>query len=312
MTIAIKHDGIRITEDGKIAGHDAGATLVRRFLRIFPGSQVIGISAHRGAGFDVVPLEFIDPETTVIVNMDVSDSMEVWRTVYRESAGIQPQIMNFVWEPVHEIVHRVEKFSFALSCALFPTFAASERTAGEVRDLVAKRVVSDLAGLSQLAWVNLGFRIEHVKERTQTEVPVVLYPAIYLTARKRPDLFRQIVEKVHARTPIRVEMRLEESNLISEKAMEFSQLNWVWVGPLTPERSSYYDALSHTTAFLATAEEEAYGMSYVEALGAGVIGVFPDLPWARDLVPEGYPYMYETPQEAEDMLVSVVLSLIHI
>lgn len=306
MNIAIKYNGITLTDDGKVAGYDAGPTLVRRFLRLFPGAQLIGLSAHRANGFDVVPLEFIDPQQTVIINMDVVDSTEVWRTVFNESGGIQPKIMNFVWRPVHELVHRVEKSAFALSCALFPTFASSERTASEVRDMVNQRVVSDLAQLARLAWVNLGFRVEHVRPRHSTDVPVVLYPAIYLSPSKRPDMFRQIVEKVRARTPLTVEMRLHGSHLISEKAMSFSRLSWVWVGPLTAERSSYYEALARTTAFLATAEDEAYGMSYVEAMGSGVIGVFPNLAWARSLVPEGYPYLYSNPEEAEDMLYRVV------
>lgn len=306
MKIAIKCEGITITDTGKVGGHDAAATLVRRFLRIFPEASVIGHAAHRADGFDVIPLEFVDAADTVVINMDVLDSTEVWRTIFRESGGLQPNIMNFVWEPVTILQHRVEKSVFALSCALFPTFASSERTASEVRDIVNKRVVSDLASLQRIGWVNLGFRPEHVKPRVMPDIPVVLYPAIYLSPRKRPDLFRTVVEKVHARTPIKVEMRLQESHLISEKAMSFSQLNWVWVGPLTAERSSYYEALAHTTAFLATAEEEAYGMSYVEAMGAGVIGIFPDLPWAHALVPECYPFVYTSAAEAEDMLYNVV------
>lgn len=306
MNIVIKRNATTITEDGRVGGHDAGATLVRRFLRLYPGAQLVGPAPRRCEGFDVVPLEFIDPEDTVIINMDVLDSADVWQTIYRESGGLQPNIMNFVWWPVHQLIHRVERSTFALSCALFPTFAPSERTASEVRDMVQKRVVSDLAEQAKLAWVNLGFRLEHVQERRETEVPVVLYPAIYLSPTKRPDLFRKIMEKVRARTPLKVEMRLQDSHLISEKAMAFSRLNWVWVGPLTAERTSYYEALSRTTAFLATATDEAYGMSYVEAMGAGVIGVFPNLPWVHNLVPEGYPYLYNTNEEAEALLYRAV------
>lgn len=306
MNIIIKRDATTITPDGRVAGHDAGATLVRRFLRLFPGAQLVGPSPHHAAGFDVVPLEFIDPDDSVIINMDVLDSMDVWRTVFQESGGTQPRIMNFVWWPVHQLEHRVDRYSFALSCALFPTFAASERTASEVRDIVQKRTVSEISSLSKLDWVNLGFRVEHVHERQEPEVPIVLYPAIYLSPTKRPDLFKKIVEKVHARTPLKVEMRLQESHLISEKAMAFSRRSWIWVGPLTAERTSYYEALSHTTAFLATAEEEAYGLSYVEALGSGVVGIFPDLPWARALLPEGYPFLYNTEQGAEQLLYQAV------
>ncbi|MFZ1381973.1 MAG: glycosyltransferase family 1 protein [Scrofimicrobium sp.] len=306
MRVAVKRDQTVISEDGRIVGHDAGATLVRRFLRIFPGAQVIGPSARRCHGFDVVPLEFLDPENTVIINMDVLDSPTIWNTIYQASGGTAPKIMNFVWWPVSFLERPEQKYTAALSCAMFPTFAASERTASEVKELVHKSTLPQLEGKMKLEWVNLGFRVDHVQERQETAKPIVLYPAIYLAPVKRPDLFKEIVERVRKQVPIEVEMRLQESSLISEKAMQFSQLPWVWVGPLTSTRSSYYEALSRTTAFLATATDESYGMSYVEALGSGVIGILPDEEWARALVPVDYPFFYRDKATAEKMLLEAV------
>ena len=40
--VAIKHAGTVVDADGHVTGHDAGATLVRRLLRVFPQSVVIG------------------------------------------------------------------------------------------------------------------------------------------------------------------------------------------------------------------------------------------------------------------------------
>lgn len=306
MRIAVKRDQTIIEEDGRIGGHDAGSTLVRRFLRIFPGAQVIGPAAKRCNGFDVVPLEFLDPAETVIINMDVLDSPTVWNTLYNSSGGVSPKIMNFVWWPLSQLDQPEQSATAALSCGLFPTFANSERTASEVRELVQKQTVQQISGKSRLQWVNLGFRLDHVQERKQAQTPIVLYPAIYLTPVKRPDLFMEIVERVHRRTPVEVEMRLQETSLISEKAMKISRLPWAWVGPLTSTRSSYWEALAATSAFLATASEESYGMSYVEALGAGVIGIFPDEEWARALVPTDYPFFYRDKATAEEMLFQAV------
>jgi hypothetical protein len=101
-------------------------------------------------------------------------------------------------------------------------------------------------------------------------------------------------------------MRLHESHLVSELAMKVSGRDWIWVGPLTATRLSYWEALASTTAFLATATEESYGLEYVEALAAGVIGILPDAPWAHALVPEGYPFFWRTPAEAEAMLLRAV------
>ncbi len=305
MRIAVKWDGVVITEDGRIGGHDAGATLVRRFLRIFPGAQVVGDQARRCDGFDVVPLSFLEPDRTVVLNMDVLDSPAIWSLMHQEHGG-DPKIMNFVWRPLADLIYPQQSAATALSCALFPTFADSERTATEIKELVARQTTSQIGQGLKLDWVNLGFRVDHVQEREATQTPRILYPAIYLTPVKRPDLFMEIVTRVHTRTPVEVEMRLAESSLISEKAMAISRLPWVWVGPLTSTRSSYYQALARTTAFLGTASEGSYGLIYVEALGAGVIGVFPDEPWARALVPADYPFIYGNKATAEEMLYQVV------
>lgn len=304
VRVAIRHHGVHITSEGKVGGHDAGATLVRRLLRVFPGAVVVGPGPRRGDGFDVVPLEFLEGDETVVINMDVMDSTGVWHTL-RESCD-EPKLMNFMWWNTSKADHPVERAALGLSCALFPTFANSERTATEVREIVATQVVPPLAEKARITWVNLGIRLEHVQPRQETVVPVVLYPAIYLSARKRPEVFLEVVEKVAKRLPIRVEARLHESHLISERAFRLSRHEWAWVGPLTASREDYWSALARTTAFLATAAEESYGLQYVEALVAGAVGVFPDLPWARAILPEGYPFLYRDPAEAEQMLFRAV------
>ena len=304
MKIAVRYSDAQVDHDGHVSGHDAGATLVRRLLRVFPGALLVGPGPRHCDGFDMLPLEFLDAADTVVISMDVIDSVAAWQ-VLRRSCD-EPHLMNFVWWNTSEYRHRVELAALALSCAAFPTFANSERTASEVREIISIWTVPQLAETTELAWTNLGIRLEHVQPRRETEVPVVLYPAIYLSERKRPDLFLQVVERVLRRTPIRVEARLHESHLISEQAMRLSQRDWAWVGPLTATREGYWEALSRTTAFLATAVEESYGLEYIEALVAGAVGVFPDRPWARAILPSGYPFLYTTPAQAEQMLFRAV------
>jgi hypothetical protein len=293
-----------LDEDGRVTGHDAGATLVRRLLRVFPDAVLVGHEARSGP-VPVVPLADLDTDSTVVLNMDVLDSPDLWRRLARD--GGEPRIMNFLWWNVgtHH-THRVARSSLALSCALFPTFANSERTASEIREVVRMFTVPPLAERAVMAWVDLGIRLEHVRPRTPTDVPVVLYPAIYLSERKQPRLFVDVVEQVRARTPLIVEMRLHEQHLVSELAMRFSRHDWTWVGPLTSDRESYWQALSRTTAFLATSVDESYGLEYVEALVAGAVGVFPDLAWARAILPTRYPFLYGDPAQAQSMLLRAV------
>jgi hypothetical protein len=304
MKIAVLYRDALIDPSGRVAGHDAGATLVRRLLRVFPGSIVVGDGPRRCDGFDVLPLEFVDASDTLVVNMDVVDSPSVWRRL--RASHDEPRVMNFVWWTTSQFTHPVDRAALGLSCALFPTFANSERTATEVREIVRHQVVQQLAEHARIGWVNLGIRLEHVHPRREPDVPVVLYPAIYLSERKQPQLFLDVVERVRKRVPLRVEARLVESHLVSDSAMRLSQNDWAWVGPLTASRDDYWEALSHTTAFLATATDESYGLEYIEALVAGAVGVFPDRPWARAILPERYPFLYRTPHEAEELLTRAV------
>jgi hypothetical protein len=305
MRIAVRHPDVLVDTDGRVAGHDAGATLVRRLLRIFPGSILVGPGPRRGAGFDMLPLEFVDPDDTVVINMAVADSVDVWRTL-AASGGGEPHVMNFVWWSTEQFAHPVERAAVALSCSLFPTFANSERTAGEIREMVTRWTISPLAEEAEIAWVNLGIRLDHVLPRHDPDVPVVLYPAIYLSERKQPQVFLDVVERVARHTPLRVEARLHESHLVTERAMRLSLQPWAWVGPLTATREDYWAALARTTAFLATATDESYGLEYIEALVAGAVGVLPDRPWARAILPPDYPFLYRTPAQAERMLLRAV------
>jgi hypothetical protein len=307
MKIAIRYSGLIVEPDGTVGGHGAGDTLVRRLLRVFPGAELIAPQIHRYADFAVVPLEMVDTDNTVVINMDVIDSTAVWQTLKDNSPeGARPNLMNFMWWNWTRHDSTIELATLSLSCALFPTFANSERTAKAISEYVRRWCVQPLAERSKVSWVNLGIRLEHLRPRHEPERPVVLYPAIYMSERKRPQLFMDVVGRVAKKAPIRVEARLVEQHLVSPQAMTLSRNKWAWVGPLTPSRQQYWEALASTTAFLATAREETYGLEYIEALLAGAVGVFPDLAWARAIVPEDYPYFYRTSGEAEAMLLRAV------
>ncbi|MDR2378748.1 MAG: hypothetical protein LBD70_04910 [Bifidobacteriaceae bacterium] len=304
MKIAVKYSGLVIESDGSVAGHDAGATLVRRLLRVFPGAELIAPQVHRYPGFDVLPLELVDGDQTVVINMDVIDSADAWMRLKANSE--QPKLMNFMWWNWTRYDSTVELAALSLSCALFPTFANSERTAKAIHEYVRRWTIQPLAEHAQISWVNLGIRLDHLQPRHEPDRPVVLYPAIYMSERKQPQQFIDVVSRVAKRAPIRVEARLTEPHLVSPQAMTLSRNKWAWVGPLTPSRQQYWEALAATTAFLATAREETYGLEYIEALLAGAVGVFPDRDWARALVPESYPFFYRNLAEAESMLLRAV------
>ena len=97
MRIAIKYEGLDISPSGRVAGHEAGDTLVRRLLRIFPGSTMIAPVPRHSEDLDVVPLEMLDPTELVVINMDAADSPHIWQVLSRGSgsapgAAPQPQM----------------------------------------------------------------------------------------------------------------------------------------------------------------------------------------------------------------------------
>ena len=304
MKIAIQYEGLTVDDAGHVAGHDAGDTLVRRLLRIFPGAILIGSKRQHHEDFDLMPLEMVDGENTVVINMNVIDSVPTWR-VLKESCH-SPKIINFVWWSPQRFASEIEAAELSLSCALFPTIANSDRTASSLRVELQRWTVQRLAEQARMRSANLGIRLEHAQPRRETETPVVLYPAIYMSTRKNPKLFYDIMSRVVKQTPVRVEVRLVESHLTSEQAMAFGRQRWASVRPLFPFRHDYWEALSRTTAFLATSDEESYGLQYIEASLAGAIGIFPDRDWAHAILPEGYPFLYETPAEAEEMVIRAV------
>ncbi|MCL1922503.1 MAG: hypothetical protein FWG15_01300 [Propionibacteriaceae bacterium] len=306
MKVAIQYEGLRIDRAGHVAGHDAGDTLVRRLMRIFPGAILIDKKKHTYDDFETMPLEMIDGDNTVLLNMNVIDSIPTWR-VLKENSDT-PKVVNFVWWSPKKYATEIEAAELSLSCALFPTIANSDRTASSLRVELQRWTPQHLAEKATMTSANLGIQLEHAQDRQETEIPVVLYPAIYMSKRKNPKLFFEIMSKIVKKTPVKVEVRLVESHLTSHQAMEFGRQRWASVSPLLPFRHDYWAALARTTAFLATSDEESYGLQYVEAMVAGAIGVLPDKPWAHAILPEGYPFLYSTPGEAEAMILRAVTS----
>lgn len=313
MQIAVKYtsgaDDL-IDQAGQVVGESAGPVLVRRLLRAFAPAILVGRRQRALPEYQIAPLEALDPANTVVINLDVIDTPGVW-TRLRNSANdparptpsVEPKVMNFVWwNADEEYTHPIELATLGLSFALFPTFANSERTASEVREILHKWTVPQLARHAQIDWANLGIHVERVQPRSDLTPPVVLYPAIYVSDRKKPWRFIDVVERVAAKVPLQVHMRLHEAHLPSEPAMHLSRHDWAWVGPLTATRESYWAKLSQTTAFLATAVDESYGLEYLEAMLAGVIGIFPDVGWAHAILPADYPFYYRTEAEAERLL----------
>lgn len=308
MTIAIKlgflDDTPIVDDDGRLVGRGGGSALVERLLKMYPDSVVVAEEDRTYPTFTTRRLTSLDPKETLLINLDVIDSVGVFQIMHRE--GAEPKILNLQWLPPSHYHHKVNFAAMGLSYALFPTLCSGERTAGEVVELVRRWTIPPLAHQARIAWVQPGIRADLVREHTDPEVPVVLYPAIHLTENKQPKVFLSIVSEVASRMPLRMEARLGQRDLASVLAMKMSSPRWAQVGPLFGEREEYWESLARTTAFLATSRDEAYGFEYMEALLAGAVGVVPRTDWVREQLPEGYPFIYDDREQAVTMLEKVL------
>ncbi|WP_130865485.1 glycosyltransferase [Acidipropionibacterium timonense] len=308
MTIAIKlgflDDTPIVDEDGHLTKRGAGSNIVERLMKMYPDSVVVGHEDRDYPDFKLRTLESLDAKSTLLINLDVIDSVGAFQILHRE--GDEPKILNFQWLPPSHYHHKVNFAAMGLSYALFPTLCAGERTAGEVVEIVRRWTIPPLAHQARVAWVQPGIRDDLLREHVDTEVPTVLYPSIHLNDTKQPKLFLDIVSRVADRVPLKMEARLGQRDLASVFAMKMSAPRWAQVGPLFGEREEYWESLARMTAFVATARDEAYGFEYMEALLAGAVGVLPRAKWAGEIVPEDYPYLYDDADHAVDLLEQVL------
>ncbi len=308
MKVAVKYGALTsapmVTPDGHASTESGQATMAKRILDLYPGSVAIGPESAHTAEYDIVTLGAVDPEQTLVINLDVLDSVGVFQRLHR--SGAEPKIMNFQWVPPSSYHHQVNFAALGLSYSFFPTFCSGERTAAEVREVVSRWAIPSLANRARIASAELGVDVARPVQHADLPEPIVLYPAITMEARKQPAEFIKIVSAVAKRTPIRVVARLAPSHLTSTPALQLATERWSTVSPLRASRDDYWTELSRTTAFVATALDESYGLEYVEAMRAGAIGILPNRPWARKLVPSDYPYLYNSVAQAEEMLYQVV------
>lgn len=296
---------------GQVAGSHSGAVLVRRLLRLFADHDPVligheGIAEIQGDGFVAMSLSALQragwTNDTVIVNMDVIDSPEIHGSL-RRTWRDRPRLMNFVWWNLRDFEREVQKPRIALSTALFPTLCNSPQTWQEIRDLQRKHLAPASTEWPQapLGTATLGVDVDSIPSGGPLAdgPPRVLYPSTWLVPQKDPDAWLEIVDRARASVDLRGVMRLKGT-------YDRGAYDWLDVLPLPPTTEAYAESLQGYSAFLATALYESYGLAYVEALLAGVPGVFPDRPWVWSLVPRSYPLVYRTREEAAAMLSVVV------
>jgi hypothetical protein len=294
---------------GRPGGEDSGGSLLRRLMRLVDDPVLVDESA---AGWVPVrwgdlsyaraPLRLVPVNDTVLVNLDVVDSPELYVRLRRGSWRNRPLLVNVVWWNLSEWTDPVERRLLAVSFASFPTFCNSARTEAEVRDAIVAHCPA--AGwTARLASENLGVTDPGVEPDLAARS--VVYPAMWLFARKRPEMFGAIVSAVaaQARVPVRVRLAARELDRPVAKSWA-AQPGWQ-VSRLAPAEQ-YRRELASATVFVATALDESYGVQYAELMLAGAVGLFPDRDWVDTLVPRSFPLRFDSVDKARQLLRAVL------
>lgn len=296
--------GSPIDEEGNIIGQDSGSTLLRRIIGLYPkadliwGDRVIETSWGR-----VIPLSKVDVNNTVVISFDVLETAKLHLDMKLTPGFHHPKVLNFAWWNVPEYKAPVRREVFALSMALFPVIGNSPKVVQESKDMIRKHLGVKMLGGTRMEWVFLGVDVEKIPtDRPPHEIPVVQYPAMFMTTRKKPEQFLKIVAAVQKRVPLQAVMRLHKSGVNAPELAPYADQQWLRHGPIPDTKQEYYQALPYEDVFLATSADESYGIGYLESLYAGLIGIFPDKPWVYQILPPDYPFIFGSDEEAEQML----------
>ncbi|ERF58082.1 hypothetical protein H641_01643, partial [Cutibacterium granulosum DSM 20700] len=101
MTIAIKlgflDDAPIVGDDGQLTKHGSGSNIVERLMKMYPHAVIVGHENKDCPDFRLRTLDNLDVKSTLLINLDVIDSVGAFQVMHRE--GLEPKIMNFQWLP---------------------------------------------------------------------------------------------------------------------------------------------------------------------------------------------------------------------
>jgi hypothetical protein len=294
--------GQPLVEGGRIPGADSGRVLLRRLMSYF--DQPIVISPYpwhpnQGDpdGFEVRTVDQL-PKDCLVISMDPLQAVPLYLQLKR-SWRDDPKIVNFAWYHLSDYRDPVARAQIATALAAFPTFANSQRSATQLREL--GRALFQPTVEYDISWASLGIDLYRIPTRRLAPgaKPTVAFPAMWANGRKGWEDWSDIVDAARARIDLQPIIRLHPRSPKPD--------GWEVEGLLSED--AYYEALDEVDVFVATSKEESYGLQYLELLAAGAVGIFPDRPWARAILSDTYPLVYSTVNEAKTMLLAALRHL---
>lgn len=191
--------------------------------------------------------------------------------------------------------------AFALAIQAYPVLWNSPQARTDARVLLRKEGIYRFDD-SRWHLVPLSIdtdAIDAARERMQprAEVFTVRAPWNRWTDQKQPELYREVARKVTAATQARFQIPLTTANLstTAEKRLDDLRadpaLDLLLDHHEPGDREGYFRSLGEPHAFLSTSKYESFGLTQLEYLYAGMVGVYLDVGgYSREILPD-YPFV---------------------
>ena len=245
----------------------------------------------------------------VLLNQRLTAANMLKKALAKPFAGFHPEIVNYVTASdltatemqLHPTTIPEALLSHLLHWNVFHNESHMKRVMAAMRKVFVPAAVRKFAGRS-VAY-NLGVECEAIETTENHERDPKTFKLIYggrTSPTKRLEVSLEIAAKLYAmRVPVVFELWLttERSANAEEKIAKYKKYPFVRIR-LNQRAQEFWEGCKSADAFICASNCESYGLSWVEQMYAGAVGVFFDKPWVHAVTPKGYPYIVKTMSDA--------------
>lgn len=253
----------------------------------------------------------------VVLNQKVTASLMLKRILAKPFAGFHPEIVNFAvvgdLNETHISMFPSLKEELLASYAMFWNIFVSEghlaRTKKAMMQIYNPSVVSRF--MKRSTYVNHGANITNIMSAvpaTKSRKFVVMFGGRAVEHKgieKMAEACRYVVSVSGEVLKLELFLITGRTAGAEKRIKELRKDSFVTVHEDRPHEE-FYGMCQVADAFIAPSTAEAYGISYVEMMSCGVIGVFYDRPWIYSIIPAGYPFVVKSTKEAANVLMMLM------
>ena len=252
----------------------------------------------------------------VVLNQRTTASCMLQKALSKPFIGFSPTVVHYITggdlNETHMILHptTVPEFLFALSqhWNIFHNEAHFQRVRKAMSGMFTPAVMRTFNERS--IFYNLGVDLRALE--AADEVPDDLkFPGEFVmlyggrpAAHKNLDMMVKAAQALNVagvKTKLLLFLTTERSMSGEDKIKTLEGLDFVDIRTNRP-LGEFHAACHRADVFLGASSAESYGISYVEMMYGGAVGVFLDRPWVKAVVPAKYQFVAKTLSEAVSML----------